>query len=262
VIILVELSNIPLINKIISTFFLIFLRISTTVMTIPIIGTSMTPGRVKVGLAGVIAIFFYPKSQIIDFELMSIEGLIAVVNQFMIGCIIGFILQIVFQIFITVGQIISMQVGLGFAVMNDPSSNSSIPIVSEFYLILASLIFFAFDGHLAILNVIDQSFTLIPIEKDINFITYFLNIVKLGAWVFSYSLKIVIPAITILLMINICFGIIAKAAPQLNLFSLGFPITMILGMFVIWFHLNNTNIHLYSLINGINSVITNFLRGV
>jgi flagellar biosynthetic protein FliR len=141
----------------------------------------------------------------------------------------------VFQTFVLAGQMIAMQMGLGFASMMDPTNGVNVAVVSSFYLMFVTMLFIALDGHLTMLEVLVESFRSLPISLDFNFAsTPLLAIISSISWIFSSAMIIALPALTALLITNVAFGIMTRAAPQLNIFALGFPVSLLLGVFLMW----------------------------
>ena len=143
------------------------------------------------------------------------------------------------QIFVVAGQIIAMQMGLGFASMVDPTNGVTVPVLSQIYLIAVTLIFLAMNGHLVMIETIVESFTIWPISQDIlggmsiQPTELWLFLIKVN-WLFASALLVALPVITSVLIVNLSFGIVTRAAPQMNVFTLGFPIGMIFGFFLVW----------------------------
>jgi flagellar biosynthetic protein FliR len=248
--------------KYISIFFWCFTRIGAAIIVMPVFGTKMVPSRIKLMLAIVLSVISIPACKIYpSIELLSINSIIIIAQQFIIGMAIGLVLQLVFQIFLLLGEMIAMQSSLSFAVLNDPNTNSSTPVVGEFYVILASYLFLVFDGHLYFCKLLFGSFQLIPIDaKGLAFESYY-QVVHMLSWMFANAIKIAMPAITALLMVNIAFGIMTKAAPQLNIFGIGFPITMLVSIGIIWLCLSTIDFHFERLFAyGMDFLSTEILR--
>ncbi|WBV72077.1 flagellar biosynthetic protein FliR [Legionella pneumophila] len=169
-------------------------------------------------------------------------------------------MQIVFQVFILGGQIISMQAGLGFAVMVDPTSNASVPLISQLYLMVTTLIFLALNGHLAILETLIESFRIMPIGKSSLDPSVVWSTIMFSGWMFKEAVLISIPAILSLLIVSLSFGVMARVAPQLNLFSLGFPITLLMGFVIIKIGLPTVGTEMVESIKHGIQFITGILR--
>jgi flagellar biosynthetic protein FliR len=232
-------------------FILPFIRIAALFSVAPILSSPFLPIRIKVAIASVITLFMFPlinQSQI--FELFSSIGFVQVVIQVLTGLIMGFILRLVFSALIIAGENIAVTMGLGFAQITDPVNGVTVPIVSQFLTISATLLFLALDGHLALLNMLFDSFTYIPIGYTFNFQTALWDLVAWATNMFSGALMVAIPAITALLIANSALALMTRAAPQLNVFSVGFPITIILGLVVIALTLPSMAIVFQNLLNA------------
>jgi flagellar biosynthetic protein FliR len=127
-----------------------------------------------------------------------------------------------------------MQMGLGFASMVDPSNGINVAIMSIFYLMFVTMLFVLFDGHLVMIEVIAESFEQIPISAVALDREIYYRLISTISWVFSSALLLSLPALTALLITNFAFGIMTRAAPQMNIFALGFPVALMFGLFVIW----------------------------
>jgi flagellar biosynthetic protein FliR len=136
-----------------------------------------------------------------------------------------------------------MQIGLGFASMVDPSNGQQVPVVAQFFLMLASLIFLALDGHLLMIQMVVASFESVPIGFSGLDVDAFRMISDWGSYMFSTALTAMLSGIIALLLINLSFGVMTRAAPQLNIFAIGFPITMVSGLVVIWLTLGGFIYH-------------------
>ncbi len=207
-----------------------FARISAIVVVAPIIGTRIVPARVKVGLAlalTIIIVPLLPPAHIV--EPFSLLGILTVMTQVLIGVMMGFMLRMVFTAVESGGQVIGMTMGLGFAQMNDPANGVVVPVISQFYVVLATLLFLVLNGHLILIEVLVDSFRSIPIDiMDVGTAGLW-ELVSWAAWIFKGAVLIALPTVTALLLVNISFGVMMRAAPQLNVFSVGFPVTLMLG---------------------------------
>jgi flagellar biosynthetic protein FliR len=164
-------------------------------------------------------------------------GVIVSVNQIIIGLALGFMVKIVFSALETGGHLIGQTMGLGFAQMNDPVNGITVPVISQFYTIMATLIFLIMNGHLAMIEVLIESFSILPVGINGLGPDGIWQIVKWSSWIFSGAIAISLPAVGALLLVNISFGVMMRAAPQLNIFTIGFPISLMLGFVFIMFSL-------------------------
>lgn len=209
-------------------------RIGGLMLTVPVFSSVLISSRIKVlfvlALGWICAPFVPPQLSFLHFNGLY---LVYMMQELFLGMLMGFALQLVFQIFVLGGQIISMQAGLGFAVMVDPSSKASVPLVSQLYLMMTTLIFLALNGHLTLLDALLNSFKMMPIGQSPIDNAMVWQVIMFSGWMFKEAVLISIPAILSLLIVSLSFGIMTRVAPQLNIFSLGFPITLIMAMVII-----------------------------
>lgn len=183
-----------------------------------------------------------PPVKLVD-ELFSMTTFVLIIQQLIIGIGIGFISVMVLNTFVLAGQVVAMQTGLGFASIVDPVNGINVPAVGQFYLILATLLFWAFDGHLAMIRMIVISFEAFPIGAQWWGAEQFKDIAHWAGWMFVAAVTLSLAPIVSLLMVNLAFGVMTKAAPQLNIFSIGFTIAQIMGLLIIWMTLDNFTHH-------------------
>lgn len=211
-------------------------RIMGFLMVAPVIGSQLVPTRIRLIIAVAISVLVAPVlPNMPQVEALSIQAILLIGQQVLIGVSLGFFLQMVFQTLVLAGQMIAMQMGLGFASMVDPTNGVNVAVVSSFYLMFVTMIFIAMDGHLTMLEVLVESFYSLPISLEFSFATTsLLAIISSISWIFSSAMIIALPALTALLITNVGFGIMTRAAPQLNIFALGFPVALILGVSLMW----------------------------
>lgn len=123
--------------------------------------------------------------------------------------------------------------GMAFASMVDPVNGVNVAVVSQFLSMLVTLLFLSMNGHLVVFEVITESFTTLPVGTGLM-VNHYWDLVGRLSWVLGAALLLVLPAITALLVVNIAFGVMTRAAPQLNIFSIGFPLTLVLGLGIFW----------------------------
>jgi len=211
-----------------------FLRISGFVMAAPVLGTRALPMRARVilvlAITSVIAPVVAPATAI---EPFSAAGLLTVVQQIIVGATIGMVLRLVFMVFEFAGQFVAQQTGLGFAAMVDPTSGSQVPVLAHLYVILATLIFFVSDAHLVLIKLLGDSFTLLPVGPLGLTSAGADLIVEWSATLFASALLLSLPVVIALLAINLAFGVMSRAAPQLNIITIGFPVTILAGIMIV-----------------------------
>ena len=207
-----------------------FLRLSALFLAAPIFSASSFPVRGRILLAVLVTALITPSlPNMPSVEPMSAAGLLLSGQQVVIGFAMGFILQMVFGAIVIGGQTLSMTMGLGFAMAVDPQNGVQVPVLSQLYVILATLIFLAIDGHLILIQVLVDSFTLLPIGLSGWSNDFGINVVLWASQMFLTALLLVLPALTAILLVNVAFGVITRAAPQLNIFAVGFPVTITAG---------------------------------
>ena len=232
------------INQYLADFLLPLTRISALIMAMIGFGSKTIPMRVKLFLCISITVAVMPAIPPSPVEsLFAFDSFLLIAEQLLVGVLIGFVTVIVVNTFTLAGQIIAMQTGLGFASLVDPASGMNVPAVGQFFLILSTLLFWALDGHLAFLQFVVISFETIPIGGDGIETVKFKEIVLWASWMFITALSLALAPITAMLLVNFSFGIMTRAAPQLNIFAIGFPITMCAGLIIMWLTMGNFLVH-------------------
>ena len=211
------------------------LRISAMFAAVPVFSAQAVPARVRLLLSVAITFVVMPLLPALPtVDMFSYEGMMVAIAQVTIGLSIGFIVHLVFSAVLFAGQCIALSMGLGFASMVDPQNGQQVPVIAQLYVMTSTLIFLSLDGHLLLIKMLLDSFTSLPMGID--------GIAKADIWaiiawssrMFAGGLLLAMPVIVSLLLVNISFGVAARAAPQLNIFSVGFPVTLMLGMLLIW----------------------------
>ena len=249
-------------NHLISQFFFPLFRLSGMFIAAPVLGSHLVPVRIRVILALLVTLLILPLiPEIPVVDALSIHGFLLMANQVLIGVAIGLIFQLVFQVIVLGGQLLAMQSGLGFATMVDPQNHDNLPVITQFYLFALTLLFLSTDGHLSLLQMIVSSFQTFPIGWHFLSVDNFIEIAAFAGDIFSGAVSIALPAIISLLMVNLTFAIVTKSAPQINIFSIGFPLTLILGLTVMYLsfpsmihHAEMIFSHGFSIVNDILGV--------
>lgn len=228
-----------------------FLRIMGLFTSAPLWGGRGVPVRLRTGLAVILAWFIHPLiPQLPTVNPLGLAGFLIGAQQFVIGLALGFILQMVFSAFTIAGENIALGMGLGFAQLADPQNGQQSPILGQYYGILVMLLFLGFNGHLALINLLVKSFKTLPIGITGISAASLWAMAQWGATMYAAAALVALPAVAALLMVNIAFGIITRAAPQLNIFAVGFPLTIMVGFLVVMFTLPLVTSHLASLLNS------------
>jgi len=208
-------------------------RILAMVSTSPVLGNQQVPKRVKIGLSVLLAIIIAPTIPIIpQVAIGSPQGLLIIIQQIIIGVAMGFTMRLIFTAIEMAGELAGLQMGLGCASFYDPVNSSYSPIVARWLGMIAILAFLATNGHLYMLSALAESFATLPIGSAMSS-NGFYSVASWGGSIFAFGLQIALPIVAALLITNIALGILTRAAPQLNLFAVGFPITITIGFVVL-----------------------------
>lgn len=218
-----------------------FVRISSMFISIPIFSVKTLPAKVRVLAALLITFVVVPVlPEIKAIDIFSYQGFLVTIQQLVIGVSTGFVLQMVFAVMVVGGQSIAYSMGLGFASMVDPATGVQVPVVAQVFVVSSSLMFLAVNGHLLLIEMLVASFSTLPIGVIGFSIKDIWSIIAWSSQMFSAGLLLSMPIMAALLFVNISFGVAARAAPQLQIFGVGFPITIMMGMVLIWVSLANT----------------------
>lgn len=212
-------------------------RLLAFISTAPIFNSKQVPKRVKIGFAVMLAILIAPTLDPMPaVSVGSPQGLLIMVQQIIIGTAMGLTMQLIFTAITMAGEFSGMQMGLGFASFYDPQNSTNSAVIARWLGIIASLAFLSMNGHLMLLSAIAESFHTLPVGNMMSSKSYF-AIAQWGSSIFANALQISLPLLAALLITNLALGILTRAAQQLNIFSIGFPITLAVGFFVLSFSL-------------------------
>lgn len=196
----------------------------------PVLSHRALPLRVKVALALAVTAVLAPTLPVPPVTVaLTGDGLALLAYNVLIGLLIGFAVRVVLAAFELAGELIGLQMGLSFAGFFNPASGTAQNPVAGFLSLLALLTFIAIDGHLMLIHALAESFRLFPLEGARAPLD-FERIVRLAADTFALALSIALPFVAVLLLINVVLGVLARIAPQLNVFAVGFPLTLAAGM--------------------------------
>ncbi|HZO22927.1 MAG TPA: flagellar biosynthetic protein FliR [Steroidobacteraceae bacterium] len=211
-----------------------FVRIGACFMVAPAFGAVFVPARIRIVLAGAVTLaispLLPPPAAIVPF---SAAGLLVTVQQLLIGVALGFSLQLLFDAVTLGGQLLANSMGLSFAFNIDPLRGEEVPALGQFYTILVMLTFMALNGHLVLIEVLVDGFRTLPVGTDGLGQDGLWTLVEWGSQLFVGALSIALPGVTALLIVNVAFGVMSRAAPQLNLFAVGFPISLVFGLVIV-----------------------------
>ena len=208
-----------------------FLRALALFSALPLLGTRMVPARVRVGLAAFIALAMQPSlPPFAAVPLDSAAMLPLIAQQFVIGLSLGFAVRLVFAAVEFAGELIGLQMGLNYAGFFDPLSAAAATATSRFFGTTVSWLFIVINGHLLVIMALAQSFTAFPVGPEPFAFLREVQPQRWGAEIFSTGLWIALPLITMLMFVNLVLGAISRVAPQINIFAVGFPVTLGVGL--------------------------------
>lgn len=211
-----------------------FLRVGGCLMVAPIFGANFVPARVRLVLAGAITLLVIPLlAPQPEVPLLSAQGFLITAQQLLIGAALGFVLQIIFDSLAMGGQLLANSMGLSFAFNVDPLHGASTPVLGQFYMLLVTLTFLALNGHLVLVETLVDGFRTLPIGATGLGNEGLWQLVAWGTQLFHGALSVALPGMTALLVVNLAFGVVSRAAPTLNLFAVGFPVTLICGLVIV-----------------------------
>lgn len=215
-------------------YFWPFVRIGAFLMVAPIIGATFVPPRFRIVLAAAITLLVAPLVAMPEgITPLSVAGVVVTVQQLLIGAATGFVLQVIFDSLAMGGQLLANSMGLSFAFNVDPQHGASTPVVGYMYMLMVTLTFLAFNGHLAMIEALVDGFRTLPIALTGFGSEQWWRITEWGNQLFSGALAVALPGMTALLIVNLGFGVMSRAAPSLNMFAVGFPITLVFGLLII-----------------------------
>ncbi|MFD2366394.1 flagellar biosynthetic protein FliR [Pseudoduganella sp. GCM10020061] len=209
-------------------------RMLGLVASAPLFGNSAVPTTVKVMLGATLALVIAPAIPAMPaVNPTSMAGLLIVAQEMLIGLAMGFAMRIVFAAIEMAGEVASLTMGLGFASFFDPLTQGRSSGISQFLTLVATMAFLAVNGHLILIEVLAESFYTLPVSATPLSIGGPYEMARWGGEIFRSGLQLSLPLVAALLMTNVALGILTRAAPQLNLFGIGFPISLGVGFIVL-----------------------------
>ena len=213
-----------------------FVRIGACLMVAPIFGARFVPARARLLLAVAVTALVMPLLPPVPVKPLSVEGVVITVHQVLIGAATGFVLMVAFDALAMGGQLLANGMGLGFAFNVDPLRGTGTAVLGQFYMVLVTLTFLALDGHVALIATLVEGFQRLPVTAAPAAETWW-TVAAWGTQLFAGALRVALPGMTALLVANLAFGVVSRAAPTLNLFAVGFPAMILFGLLIVLFGL-------------------------
>jgi flagellar biosynthetic protein FliR len=213
-----------------------FVRIGACFMIAPVFGAATVPARVRIVLAAGFAALVAPLLPAPpDISPLSGSGLLITAQQVLLGAALGFCLQLTFDAVTLGGQMLANSMGLSFAFNLDPQrgASSSTPALGQLFTLLVTLTYLALNGPLTLIETLARSFTTLPVTQAGIGAAGLHAVVSWGSELFAGALAIALPGITALMVVHLAFGVISRAAPALNLFAVGLPVSLVCGFLVV-----------------------------
>jgi flagellar biosynthesis protein FliR len=246
----------------IDAFILVFVRMTALFVVAPMFGRRNIPTYFKIGFSFLLALILINTTQLptVDFYDSIYKYAALIIMEFIVGITIGYISYLVFTAIYMAGQLIDMQVGFGMVNVIDPISNIQIPVTSNLYYMICMLIFMASNGHHLLIEALFNSYKTIPLGGAV-FNTSLLNdLIRVFGSLFVIGFKISAPVVTAILVTDIALGVLSKTVPQLNVFVVGMPLKIALGLGVVLLTMGLFGSIVETLINGMNSEMFNFIK--
>ncbi|MCX7922389.1 MAG: flagellar biosynthetic protein FliR [Clostridia bacterium] len=248
----------------IDAFILVFVRMTGMFVIAPIFGRRNIPTILKIGLAFFLALLLINTIKVPNLSDYSniYQFAVLVFKEFIVGLTIGYISYLVFMGIYMSGQLIDMQVGFGMVNVLDPVSNIQVPITSNFYFILSMMIFLAANGHHVLIRALFESYQVIPLGGAVFNSNLMVDIIRVTGNMFLVGFKIAAPVIAAILISDIALGVMAKTVPQLNVFVIGMPLKIVLGIAVIIITMPVFISFIDILRDGMSGELLNFIKNM
>ncbi|MES2202583.1 MAG: flagellar biosynthetic protein FliR [candidate division FCPU426 bacterium] len=250
-------------------FILILVRVGALFMAAPILGNARIPGQVKAGLILLVSVLllFSLNTQGLNLPQKAVGNIFALTGSIMgelfVGLAVAYSSFLFFSAIQMAGQILDIQVGFGLVNVLDPTSNSQVSVLGQFYYLVALLYFLALDGHHFLLKALGDSFRLIPPGS----LGWFEHAAAAGpklsdffTQLFIIALQIAGPSIAVLFLTNVTMGLLSRTIPQMNVFIVGLPANVLIGLLVTIVSLKFMGTVLHSVINSMGDGIARLLH--
>lgn len=247
-----------------AAFLLLFTRVSTFLAAGPLFWLPDIPRPAKAGFAFVVAVLLFP---VVKFPTLAFPGGLlgfglALAQEACVGLLLGFVGSLVFHSLTIAGQLMDIQMGFFMSYILDPTTGMQATIMSRFLFLLGMVLFFILDGHHVILAGLVRSYDLVPmLTATLKGVTA-LSVIRIFARMVALGVQIAAPVIAVVLIIDVCLGVLGRTAPEMNIFMLGFPVKIGLGIFILSIMVPLMGVVFRSLINLMERDLLVVLRGL
>jgi len=242
-------------------YFWPFLRIGALVLSAPLFNARAVSPRIRLMFALVLTAMMAPLlPRLAPMALFAPDWWLATLHEIVVGLALGLALQLVFEAALMAGELVSYGMGLGFAQLVDPLHGAAAPMLGQFYQVCAMLLFLSLGGLLQLAQLVADSFRLAPVDGTLE-ASSFLALAQFGGLCFAGALRIALPAVTALLLVNLGFGAMNRSAPALNAMSIGFPLALIAGLVALCLSLPQLQMALTDLVAQALGFAAQWLRG-
>ena len=252
-----------------SHFFLLLTRIAALLFFFPVLSNQAVPSRLKIAFSLLLALLFFNLVPPLRGEPLFARGLpeiaLVLLSEMVIGMLVGLLAELVFAAVQTAGQMVGFQMSFAVANVVDPVTSLQVPLMAQFYYMLAMLLFLAFGAHRWIFKALAESFSLIPLAGFRPGEGLLELVLRYSSAIFATAVKISAPLMAALLLSDVSLGVVARTAPQMNIFIVGMPLKILLGMFLIGFsfpYLANLLADLYRLLFNDIMLLLSAARGL
>lgn len=248
----------------VAAFALILVRMTGLFIISPVFGRKNLPVYLKIGFSLMMALILVNTVQVgnLNYDNNIYQFAFIVFKEFIVGLMIGFVSYIFFSVVYIAGQLIDIQMGFGMVNVLDPTSNIQVPVTSNFYFIVSMLVFLGIRGHHLLIRAIFESYEYIPIGGAVFSDKLVENFLRIFGEVFAIGMKIAAPVTAVIIITDVALGVLSKAIPQLNVFIVGMPVKIVVGIITVIITLPLFIMLLDMLFNGMNGEIMNFIRNM
>lgn len=248
----------------IDVFLIIFVRVLATIVFLPIIEETKIP---KIALSGIalgiaIPIYFRIDLTIIYYQPNLLSYSILLVREMIVGLILGFVVKIFFQVYPFVGSLLSMQGGLSMSVVMDPAAGAQSTLIGRFYNLGLSVVFITAGGYHWFIQTLVKSFELIPIGKSVMGPHIVTGMVETVGQYLELGLKLAMPIVGVIIVVDFAMGILARTVPQMNMFVIGIPLKMIILFVLLIITINITSQFNEMIIKELVQTINHVIQGM